>query len=248
MNRQLWFTSISETSCPPWTCPTCKAGTLRMRQGSLIYCETRESLKSRSEESWGPEYVAFTFTAWLDCSYDMCKEKIAVTGTGGIEPEFIAEDSSWDFVPNFYPKWFEPPLRMIETPARCPVIVSCALNDAFALYWSQPEACAGRIRVALEELLNHLGIPVSKVDKSKQLGLHQRIDLFSAQNALVGAQLMALKWLGNTGAHGNGVTQSDIIDGLELLEHCLVEVLEKRSSKMVALAKKLTDKHNPSAQ
>lgn len=218
-----------------------------MRQGSFIYYETKESRESHAEEFWGPEHVAFTFTAWLDCSYDKCKEKIAVTGSGGLEDEHN-EYGPPEWNNNFYPRWIEPPLRIIEIPANCPVIVSDPLNDAFALYWSKPVACASRIRVALEALLNHLDIQesvINKEGKSTQLVLHSRIELFSKQNKVIGEQLMALKWLGNTGAHGSEVTKSDIIDGLELLEHCLLEVLDRRSSKMDALAKKLTDKHKP---
>ena len=251
MKRQLWFSSISETYCPPWTCPTCKAGTLRLRQKSLIYCETIESLRWHDQEGWGPEHLEFTFSAWLDCSNDKCKEKLAVTGTGGIEQEYTGDDEgSTDWVSHFYPRWIEPPLRIIETPARCPAVVSNALRDAFALYWSQPEACAGRIRVALEALLTHLGVPESEVQgsgKSIPLKLHRRIELFTKQNEMIGTQLMALKWLGNTGSHGSEVTRGDIIDGLELLEHSLVEVLDKRSEKMTILAKKLTDRHGPKA-
>jgi hypothetical protein len=139
---------------------------------------------------------------------------------------------------------------MIELPTNCPKVVSDPLREAFALYWSQPDACAGRIRVALESLLTHLGIPkeeVSGAGKTSALSLHKRIELFTKQNETIGGQLMALKWLGNTGSHGNGLYKTDILDGLELLEHSLAEVLEKRAEKMAALAKKLLERHGPNA-
>lgn len=251
MNRQLWTSSVSDTYCPPWPCPTCKVGGLRIRQKSLTHSETVESHRWHDQEGWGPDHIEFTFSAWADCSNEKCKEHFSIIGSGGIEQEYTGDDDgSTDWVNHFYPSWIQPTLHMIDVPTRCPRPVSSALRDAFALYWSQPDACAGRIRVALEALLTHLGVPDEEVNaggKVSALSLHRRIDLFAKQNAEVGGQLMALKWLGNTGAHGNQVTKADILDGLELLEHSLVEVLEKRSEKMAALAKKLLDRHGPSA-
>jgi len=221
-----------------------------LRSDSLTYAETVGSLRWHNQDGWGPEHIEFTFSAWADCSNERCKEKFSIVGNGGIEQEYSGDDDgSTKWVNEFYPRWMHPTLQMIDIPRRCPQLVSNALHDAFALYWSQPDACAGRIRVALEALLSHLGIPEQEVNNggaTSTLSLHRRIELFKAQNDAVGGQFMALKWLGNTGSHGTSVTKGDILDGLELLEHSLVEVLEKRSEKMSALAKKLLDKHGPS--
>lgn len=252
MDRSLWTASVSNTYCPMWPCPTCKVGNLRLRQKSLNHSETIESLRWHNQDGWGPEHIEFTFSAWADCSNERCKEQFALVGGGGIEQEYTGDDDgSTEWVNCFYPRWIEPSLQMIDIPPRCPKPVSSALRDAFALYWSQPDACAGRIRVALEALLSHLGVPAEEVSgagKTSALSLHRRIELFTKQNEVVGGQLMALKWLGNTGSHGNRVTKGDILDGLELLEHSLVEVLEKRSEKMADLAKKLFDRHGPNAR
>ena len=249
MKRHLWNSSVSETYCPSWQCPICKKGTLQLRQNSLVHSETIDSLHWHNAEDWGPEYIAYTFSAWADCSDMQCKEQFVLAGTGGIEQEYTGdEDGSSEWVNCFYPKWVSPTLDMIDLPTKCPRPISQALRDAFALYWSQPEACAGRIRVAVEALLSHLRVPeveITNAGKTSSLRLHRRIELFAKENPEVGNQLMALKWLGNTGSHGNKVTTGDILDGLELLEHSLVEVLEKRSEKMAALAKKLIDRHGP---
>ena len=220
-----------------------------MRQKSLIHNETVESLGWHNTDEWCPECIEYTFSAWADCSNDHCKEQFVLVGTGGIEQHYTGdEDGSSEWINCFYPAWVSPTLQLIDLPANCPKTVRESLGDAFALYWSQPEACAGRIRVALEALLTHLGIPEEQANgtgKSSPIILHRRIELFTKQNPEVGNQLMALKWLGNTGSHGSKVTKDDILDGLELLEHSLIEVLEKRSEKMATLAKKLIDKHNP---
>jgi Domain of unknown function (DUF4145) len=251
MKRDLWTNCVSEHSCPAWPCPKCRGGSLRLRKESLTHVETVESLRWHNQDDWGPEHIEFTFSAWADCPNERCKERFAIVGNGGIEPEYTGdEDGSTEWVNQYYPKFVIPTVPMIELPAKCPNSVANALSEAFALYWSQQEACAGRVRVAIEELLTHLGIPkdeVNAVGKSTPLRLHRRIELFAKQNPEIGAQLMALKWLGNTGSHGNEVTREDVLDGLELLEHALVEVLDKRSEKMTALAKKLIQKHGPSA-
>ena len=251
MKRYLWNESVSETHCPSWPCPKCKQGYLLLRQKSLSHAETAESRRSHNTDQWCPEDIEYTFSAWADCSNDYCKEQFVLVGTGGIEQQYTGEeDGASEWIDSFYPMWVSPALQMIDLPAKCPSSVTRPLCDAFALYWSQPEACAGRIRVALEALLSHLRIPeedVSSTGKSSTLSLHRRIELFTKQNAEVGNQLMALKWLGNTGSHGSKVTKNDILDGLELLEHSLTEVLEKRSEKMAALTKKLIAQHDPNA-
>lgn len=100
----------------------------------------------------------------------------------------------------------------------------------------------------MEALLTHLGIPEEQANgtgKSSPIILHRRIELFTKQNPEVGNQLMALKWLREHRISRKQSERDDILDGLELLEHSLIEVLEKRSDKMATLAKKLIDKHNP---
>ena len=251
MQRYLWEASLTNTSCPPWPCVKCKKGFLRLQMKSLSFEETRESKRWHNSDDWGPEHIDFTFLAWTQCSNENCGEKYAIAGNGGIEPEYNEdEDGSTEWVNHFSPRFIIPTLHPTELPAKCPETVRTILHDAFACYWSQPDACAGRIRAALEALLTHLGVPseVKKEDgKTLPLSLHKRLELFRKENPTAGAQLTAIKWLGNTGAHGQRVTRSDILDALELLEHVLVEVIDQKSAKLAELAKKLIAKHAPGA-
>ena len=59
---------------------------------------------------------------------------------------------------------------------------------------------------------------------------------------------MALKWLGNTGTHKGEVDREDLLDAFEILEHALTELIDRRATKIAALAKKLTQKHRPPAR
>src|SRR5690606_11802036 len=131
--------------------------------------------------------------------------------------------------------------NIIDLPKTSPKEITTELEAAFGLYWSNPAACAVRIRVALESLMNHLGVPKrtkAKHGRFNSLTLHSRIDNFASKDATIGPQLMALKWLGNTGSHDSTVSKSDLLDAFEILEYVLGELLDKRSEYVAALAKK----------
>jgi hypothetical protein len=251
MDRYLWEASLSSHFCPPWPCVSCKRGQLRLRKDSLVYEETASSKREQRSDDWLPEAIEFTFAAWAQCANERCAEGYAIVGTGFVEQEYSGDDEgSTEWVERFYPRSIMPTLQMISLPEKCPPVVKSMLFHAFACYWAQADASAGRIRAALEALLTHVGIPAEvtrETGKPAPLSLHRRIELYAKQNPVVGQQLMAIKWLGNTGSHGSEVTRSDILDALELLEHALTEMLDQRSEKMVALARKLAERHGPSA-
>jgi hypothetical protein len=251
MQRYLWESGFTKNSCPPWLCTKCKKGVLRLQLDSFSFEETANSQRWHNAEDWGPEHIEFTFIAWAGCSDEGCKERYALSGIGGIESEYTGdEDGSTEWVNYFTPKFVYPALSMIDIPAKCPKSVRSILQDAFACYWSQPDACAGRIRAALEALLTHFGVPseAKKSDGSSfPLSLQKRLDIFSKTSPAAAAQLTAIKWLGNSGAHGQRVTKADILDALELLEHVLVELIDQKSAKLAELAKNLLAKHAPGA-
>lgn len=200
MKRNLWATSLSTALCPPWPCVACGKGHLRLRQDSLAYEETAESKRWEGSEEWVPEQVEFTFSAWAQCTNERCNEAFVIAGTGGIEQEYTGDDDvSTEWVNHYYPKAIIPTLQMIELPAKCPKVVKGLLFDAFACYWSQTDASAGRIRAALEALLTHVGVPTEQLKDSGKtipLYLHTRIQIYAKENPMIGQQLMAIKWLG----------------------------------------------------
>lgn len=217
-----------------------------MMPNSFSYEETVKSAQSHRDEEFSPEWIEYGFTAWAQCSLSSCKQKFAISGDGGVSPEF---DSSgdWEYEDVFYPKHCFPMPNIIELPFNCPPSVRDELRNAFTLFWSHHAACAGRIRVALEHLMNHLGIPKNRQneERSIDLSLHARIDAFATKEPMVGRQLMALKWLGNTGSHDGAVSRGDLLDAFEILEHALSELLERRSERIAVLVKKMEEKHKP---
>lgn len=100
--------------------------------------------------------------------------------------------------------------------------------------------------MTLEKLMDHLRMPTKrKTEKGKyhELKLHDRLLLFQESDPKQGNRLLAVKWLGNTGSHEEQVSAEDLLDAYEVLEHALAEILDKTSSRVDALAKKLTKKH-----
>lgn len=244
MKRSFWQETMTEISCPAWQCPVCNNGVLALVPKSLKYEETAASKRAHSHEDWEPEWLDYTFVAWAECKHPSCKQRFALAGIGGVEPQ---HDDEYSFVlaDYFAPRYCHPMPRLIELPAKCPDRVRDELLASFALFWGDATACAGRLRIALEELMTYLGMQsLSRQTKPQSKPrLHAAIESFAKNNPVLGAQLMALKWLGNTGSHDSSVSQSDLLDAFEILEHALSEILERRSERVALLAKQLTDKH-----
>lgn len=243
MKRSNWISSLTETSCPPWTCAACTVGVLRLKDDSLVYEETVQSKRSHEDENFDFDWIKYVFSAWAVCDSRDCGQAYAISGTGGIEPRYI-NDEDWDYLPYFVPKSINPILGIIDIPPQCPDNIKLELYRSFDLFWANKAACAGRIRVALELLMDHAGVPRGRSEeKATPLSLHARIDAYSRSEPQLADNLMALKWLGNSAAHDGGVAQSELLDAFELLEHALSEMLSGRTKRMAELAKKLTEKH-----
>ncbi len=244
-DRRKWTEVIRRKWAPAWPCPTCRKGTLRLRANTLVAHETVRSKRAHSDEEWDPEWCEYTFTAWLKCSNSPCGEDVAVTGSGGEDIEYEQEEGM--MLESYYiPKYVRPALELFDIPKKCPKSVRKVLRDAFALYWHDYSATANRIRIAIERLLDDLGVKKRRKDKSggfQDLSLHQRIEEFTKTEPQLGGQLMALKWVGNVGSHDVQVERDDLLDAFEILEHTLSELVNQRTKLVTQLAKKLHAKH-----
>jgi len=244
MNRELWTRTFSEHHAPPWPCPACARGTLALVKNSLAFKETVQSQRRHSDEDWFPEETDYAFTAWLQCREPKCGQQVVVAGDGSVEAVDDGEGGmDWD--PYFVPRYCYPMPDIIQIPRKCPKEVKTELHAAFALSLADRGASAGRLRVALERLMDTLGVQKrqKKDGKLVDLKLHHRIELLQKREPATGAQLMALKWLGNVGSHEGGVKRTDLLDAFEILEHSLAELIDRRTAKVAAMAKALTKKY-----
>ena len=236
----------TESYVPPWPCVECGKGLLQLVAKSLVHKETISSQRAHSEEAWDPDWIEYTFSAWLKCTNAGCGQDFALSGVGGVEPRYDSEEGTMGWDSYFAPRWCSPMPDIFELPAKCPEKVKGQLKTSFRLFWADHAASASKVRIALEYLMDHLGVQKRKKEKNgkfSDLSLHRRVEIFQKGEPAIGSQLMALKWLGNTGSHESQISRDDLLDAFEILEHALSELIDRRSVKVAELANKLTKKH-----
>jgi hypothetical protein len=245
VDRTLWIQSLTHDGCPAWRCALCRIGTLALVPKSLIHHETADSRFIGNEEAWEPERIKYTFTAWAECRNATCKQRYAIAGDGRVT-SVQRPDGSFEWVDQFSPRSCSPMPDVFEIPSTCPQEVTAELRSAFALFLSSPAACAGRLRVALERLMDYVEVPRRKKNaagKYYDLNLHKRIDAYKVEEPDIGENLIALKWLGNSGSHVGEVKADDLLDAFAIMEHSLAEIVDQRSQRVAQLAKQLSKRH-----
>lgn len=251
MDRRLYKLPFVKDKGADWVCPNCKKGVLRIVKDSFRSFEVRNSREAHDHEAWDPDWVNYTYSCMLQCNNDQCKENVASAGTGGVDLDVIfgkdgEPEQSWeDF---FRPKFFEPPLSIIDIPHECPASVSEPLQESFRLFFCSHPAASNNVRIALEALLTELGVKRFVVNNSKRkfLNLHTRIGLLTAKHGDLKDLLFAIKWLGNAGSHADSeVTLDDVMDAYELIDHVLQELYAQKAKKVKALAKRVNKKKGP---
>ncbi|MDL5366091.1 DUF4145 domain-containing protein [Xanthomonas sp. NCPPB 2654] len=220
-------------------------------EGKFHAEERKGSKEARSHEAWDPDWIEYVYSGILQCGNGNCGEFVANSGTGGVDIDVEIDESgepeqTWaDF---FRPKYFEPPLRLIDIPKECPDSVSSPLQESFRLFFSSPAAASNNVRVALEALLTELGVKRFNTRSGRRifLNLHSRISLLPPKHSDLGELLLAIKWLGNAGSHADSiVTIDDVMDAYELIDHVLQELYMQKAKKAKALAKMINKKKGP---
>lgn len=243
MEKSLWNRAFTSSGCPPWPCPVCQKGVLTLMPDLFREQTTKDSMRDSNEDWWGFEHVVLSFSAWAECSNKKCEEQFTISGRGYVDQVPTDEHmQDYEYVNFFVPHHVFPTLHLCSLPEDCSEEIAKPMKAAFALYWQNKPASAGRIRVALERLLDHLGVP-SKTAAGKSIALGQRIEVFSKTDPVQGGHLMALKWLGNVGSHTAEVETNDLLDAFEVIEHVLAELIGKRSAEVAKLAAQLTAKY-----
>ena len=166
------------------------------------------------------------------------------------DPEF----SNYDY---YSPSFFEPAPPVFPIPKECPNAVADELKKAFALMWPEIGSSGNRLRVAVEVLMNEQKIQKKAKIKSggnarkyRDLALHERIEKFMVKHEDAGTQLMAIKWLGNTGSHAalDVLTHDDLLDAFEHFEYALDLVYVGKAIELVKRAKRIIKDKGPVRQ
>jgi len=227
---------------PSWLCSRCQKSTLALDSKPLVK-EPKWSRDAREHSAWELEWIIERFVSTMICSNLDCGEIYFVSGYR----THCYTQISWDDAEHEISHWPEaitPGVSLFRIPDECPKLVKKELKRAFKLYWPDEEACANRLRVAVEELLTHQKIPKTVTIKGKRsiLYLHSRIDKFRVKNKEAADLLMAIKWLGNNSSHASRdkLNRKEVLEGFELIEHVIELLYVKKSQKLKSLAKKIT--------
>ena len=248
MNRKTLKSDFTKDNVPDWVCPTCSKGVLRLKDKSLVFDHSKKSTEAYRKNDIH-EVIEYVYSCIFECNNKSCKENLSSTGSGFVEIDEIFNEKTknfdFDHVNFFVPKYFEPPLNIFKIPEKCPKVVVESLIESFKLFFASPKAAANQARIALEVLLTEFKIKSYTINSKRsriKLNLHQRIDLMGKSNkkyAQFKDFLLACKWLGNEGSHIGVITQDDVLDLYDLVEHVLREVYESPTEKLKSLAKKI---------
>ncbi|WP_246621752.1 DUF4145 domain-containing protein [Rhizobium laguerreae] len=194
----------------------------------------------RGETSWG------RFHCFLTCTRTFCGEVVAVGGDFSENYHFQYNPQTEEDIEftdtNFRAYLMHPAPPMVSIPKSLNDRSKKHLRHAFELYWSDWGACANRLRIVTEYLLDQLGIvregPKGKRKKAR-LDLADRIELLKIAQPGHDELLTALRLVGNLGSHGDDVEFNDLIDCFEFLEEAMIELLDGRREKIVARARRI---------
>lgn len=246
MERSLWTERLTKTSCPAWTCSICGKGFLSSYGETKFFLTAASNAANRvSDSKYNHEFIV---TAWAKCSNRKCEQKFAILGSGHNEKEFPDNpDSTSDLY--FTPKACHPMPDIISIPHNVPKTINELLKDSFKLFFIDTNSCAAKIRTSLEYLLDHFGIIRERTNskgKLCELKLHARLEEYEKVEPNRASKLLAIKWLGNAGAHEHGnVNQDGLLDAYEIMENVLKDIFCPREPEITALANNLTNKYKP---
>ncbi len=221
---------FSSSSWPALECPACRTGTLSAISGDIR--RHAPNAETRQWEEWGdPTDIKGTFYGHLTCSYPECGDVVAVAGDVSVDhnPESYESDYSDWFRELIQVRTLYPPIRVVDSPSGTPDSVDNALVDASAIAWQNPSAGTALLRTSIERLMDELGI-VATFQNGKPRPLHDRLLEFEKINRDAATPLIASKWVGNQGTHGNtstGLTISDFLDVAEFVEMALDVLYQK---------------------
>ena len=244
-NREIWE-SVSKLSYigsyPHLPCPYCDSKSLILDKGSF---STRKlsgaALKSyvdkfggykdlpsiQSESSpWlsllagvlvaadGAMFEASQFIAFFRCSN--CSESVSSMGVAKIPKNESSE------IVQIKVESFNPPIPMFTLRSTTPKLINEELLRCFAYFHSDISSSGNKLRRAVEKLCEELGY--------NKPTLHQSIQAMANDYPQEASWLESLKFVGNEATHSDGVTESDLLNSLEIFEEVL-DIFRRQKAK-----------------
>lgn len=221
--------TFTEKKFPKWKCPHCQSGFISLKENSLQYSETKESVDSKTHDAWEPDWIDYRFIATFVCP--ACKHETYCCGKAKhyfYQPTDYGEGELSDEIV-FTPTHFEPVIHLIPIPEKCPEYIKKALIGSFTVAWANISAGCNRLRVSIERLTEEINPKLSGT-------LHEKLKKLSETNSKLSSLLMAIKWLGNDASHDENLRECDLAFGYKVMKNVLYEIFENEESELHELA------------
>lgn len=252
ITRTIWKNPFTIDNVPQWTCPSCKSGTLIGDKKTIKIVESVGSKATRGHDEWDQGWVSGAFGGEIKCNNPKCAETVLIIGKMDVQAdqEYDEQYGGWTsaYYEYLFPKAFMPALHIFFVHQDIPDSIKKAIAESFKVYWIDTSSCGNKIRTVVELIMDEYKISKIYTDKGKrrEYSLHKRIELFKAIKPQEAEQLMAIKWIGNSGSHQNDdLPKDDILDAYEILEHVTVKLYEKDSHRIKKLSKAINKRRKP---
>lgn len=204
---------------------------------------------SRSKEYGSTVVDAGRFKGYLRCNRLLCGEIVVVAGNYTTEYHHDYDHETDTPVTHeatsYRPFIMCPAPEIIQYPSRLNKNSKEHLLRSFALFWADYAACANRLRIVTEFLLDQLGIERKGQkgdEKNARLDLFDRIELLKVARPGHEDALNALRLVGNVGSHDGVVDFEDLLTCYEAIEDAMSELLEGRKAKLAERLKEIQER------
>ena len=239
-----WLSTSFQISAIPkhWKCPNCKKGGLVLQKDRHIKnviseCRTVDHIY---------DYAVYRFVGLLQCDNKACEDVINIAGTASDEDYEDYDKEGFPYMGiriGYEVNYFYPPLMILDLPNELDNKIKDVLIKAFGHYWNDLESSANKIRIAIEMILDDLGVKkftINKNNKRVAISTHSRIILFGVDNSDVASKMLAIKWIGNDGSHvGGELSRSDLFTDFELLDYIIEKLYTDRDKRLAKIASQI---------
>lgn len=244
VDRKIWRRSYS--SFEGFVCPKCQSNVLVEQKDKEVKIEPNFSAVVHGEDWWEPESIEYRFATVLECPSKKCGEIVILSGSASVEHFFYETPDGYEqeYVEVYKPRHAYPAPAVFSIPEDTPPELEELVIHSFELFWIDNDSSLNAVRKCVERIMDDAKIPRTTVNNSGKrvgLALHSRIEKYKSKKPEIAETLMALKWLGNIGAHAQKkeTETSAVLDAFEILEHALNELYSPAKKKISQKVKKI---------
>ena len=247
LDKKIWInTRFDLKGNLPYPCGSCHQFQLNVTKHEKD--ETRWSKYNLDsyDERYGPKDEEFLVACFVECKN--CRNNYVATGLlEETQLEQHYQEQALErgvFRGEVELKSIYPHLHPFTLPTRCPDHTKKTLREAFSIVFNSNGACANRIRVALEQICDHEGVPKQgtgkKSNKPYDLNLKDRIEELEKRKPQVSLLGEPIRNLGNQGSHTSQLSREDLIDQLYLAEYIVHALYGNMDGELISTI----DKHS----